>query len=171
MQTIQTPSRESTGSSRKLLPLCLMLLLVTSIGFTIYFVKKNDYVPKEYDNADQIISLVENNFEEFNSFLDVIDSTPAFGKVFDKSGRLNIFDYRDLKQYMSEDDYTIVCNFWTKYKPKFMRKNAVIFRTSSWNEIWIFVSDNPEYLKDREQHGELRQLSNNMYCLIYADDN
>jgi len=171
MQTTQTPNRVSTGFSHRLLPLCLMILVVAIIGFVIYFLRKNDYVPKEYDNADQIITLAENNLEEFISFLNVIDNNSAFGEIFDKNGRIDIFDYRDLKRYMSEDDYTIVCNFWMKYKPRHMRSGAVNFWTSSCHEVSIFISDSPEYLNNKGQFGEVRKLNNNIYCLIYNNNN
>lgn len=174
MQTTQTPNRVSTGFSHKKIVFFLFLMIVIAVGIYVFFINRDHYSPRIYDDEEQVLELFESNFEDFEKFMDVIYHHKAFGEIFKKRSESHTPNYKEVKKYMSKEEYEVVETFWGTYEPYYMG--------SSWIEFLInkepFAIDlfycrdiseaqKEEYLSYKAQLGEVRQLKDGWYALIY----
>ncbi len=176
MKTTQIASRESTvysHNSHKMLIVVFLIILAVILAFTllIYRNHKNAYTSAIYDNADQVIEMFEENFEDFDKFMDVIYGHHAFRDILDENGRTDIFDYKNVKKYMSKDEYDTVQKFWFQYRPEYMRSGSVTFKIDSGVVEFFLLKDFTDDQLARkmdleEQYGKVIELHDDWYCLI-----
>ena len=176
MKTTQKASRESTvysHNSHKMLIIVFLIILAVILAFTllIYRNHKNAYTSAIYDNADQVIEMFEENFEDFDKFMDVINDHHAFRDILDENGRTDIFDYKNVKKYMSKDEYDTVQKFWFQYRPEYMRNGSVTFKIDSGEVKFFLLKDFTDDQLARkmdleEQFGKVIELHDDWYCLI-----
>lgn len=175
MQTTQTPNQASTGFSRKKIVFFLFLGILIAVSGCIFFINRNHYSPKIYDDEEQVLSLFENNFDDFEKFMDVIYQHKAFGEIFKKRSESHTSNYKEVKKYMSEEDFEIVESFWITFRPYYMGSGWIDFRVNQ--EVFsiklftcrdISEDQKEEYLTYCLQDADLKKLRSEgeWYCLI-----
>lgn len=174
MQTILTLPQESTEHSHK--KIIFVSAFITIAVFVCYFfINRNDYHPKIYDNVEKVLALFEDNYEDFEMFMNVIYHHHAFSELLEERSESKTSDYKDLKKYMSEEEYKIVEHFWLTYRPYYMGSGWIDFRVDQ--EVFsiqlfscrgLTESQKDSYLTYCLQDADLKQLRSEgeWYCLI-----
>lgn len=174
MQTTETLNQASTGFFLKKIVFFLFLIIVIAVGICLFFINRNHYSPRIYDDEEQVLELFESNFEDFEKFMDVIYRHKAFGEIFKKRSESHTPNYKEVKKYMSEEEYEVVETFWITYEPYYMGSGWIEFLVNKepYAIDLLFCRDisegqKEEYLSYKAQFGEVRQLRDGWYCLIY----
>lgn len=141
-----------------------------------FFINRDHYSPKIYEDEEQVLELFESNFEDFEKFMNIIYHHKAFGEIFKKRSESHTPNYKEVKKYMSKEEYEVVETFWVTYKPYYMGSSWIEFLVNKEPfAIDLFScrgmsdSQRESYLSSRSQQGDIKQINNegDWYCLIY----
>lgn len=128
------------------------------IGFLMLFVicltlsgcswaKEDTYNIKEYEDADTVLSVFDENADEFEEVVTILNNQQLNDYIFDKFmlGELGGYSFDDhtLKaikdtDYLTEEEYTTVTDFFKKYAPYTIRKERT---EGDWFDFHFIAKD------------------------------
>lgn len=179
MQTIQMQGQESIRLFRKKRFKILLLIAIPAMIVFIFFLNSDKYSAKIYNDPEQVFAVFENNYDDFETFMDVIDGNSAFHDLLIEKSKSHTSIYKEMKKYMSEEEYKVVEYFWTTYRPYCMGSGWIDFRVNKEAfSIELFScrdmseTQKEKYLSYRSQYGVVKQIRSEgeWYSLIYCNN-
>ena len=174
----QTPDVTSARSRKvKICSIVLFLLIFCAalIGLGLYFAD-DGYSYRLYNDAEDFENTFNNNREDFDGLLSVLDNSDLWDYLFD-IGRPYIMNpsIEKRKDYLTDEEYGIVCDFLETYGPHSMRdyyeafymsflcktENVTLYYTElEGDELERYL----DYIEGHEE--EVAQIDKNWYLAV-----
>ena len=89
---------------------------------------------KLYKNKDAVMSVFEENIDEFKSIIEMVQTDGLMEKYFEDYAETSIVNIARCKKYLDKDHYKSLKEFWEKYRPNSLRKTSITFLIDSSKE-------------------------------------
>lgn len=128
MKIIQTQNQVLT-TFRSLKNIIISIGLIMVLIGSLVITSCSPTVPgdKLYENEEALMSVFEENIDEFTSIIEMVQTQELIHKYFEDYAKLSIGNIARCKKYLDKDNYNKLKEFWEKYQPNSLSNTSITF--------------------------------------------